>query len=51
LQQQTIDLPGNVKGTIEGGFEAQEERDKLRKAMRGERRKSIKEGNYLKGMR
>jgi len=49
LQRQTIDLPSNEAGTISGALEAVEKREEVRKAMRGERRKKIKESNFLKG--
>ena len=51
LQQQTIDLPSNEEGSVEGALEAARTRDELRQAMRGERRKAIKEANFLKGMK
>jgi large subunit ribosomal protein L54 len=50
LTQQSIDLPGNEEGTIEGALEADSRRQELRAALREERRKSIKEANYLKSM-
>lgn len=50
IQKQSIDLPSNEKGTLEGGLEAVEKREELRKAMRSERRAVIKEGNYLKSV-
>ncbi|KAI2635487.1 mitochondrial ribosomal protein L37-domain-containing protein [Xylaria nigripes] len=50
LQQQTINLPGNETGTIKGAVEAQGAREDLRRAMRRERRATIKETNYLKSM-
>ncbi|PMD41935.1 hypothetical protein L207DRAFT_582356 [Hyaloscypha variabilis F] len=50
LTQQSIDLPGNEEGTIEGALEADSKRQELRAALREERRKSIKETNYLKSM-
>lgn len=50
LTQQTIDLPSNEEGTLEGATKAIGEREKLRGAMRVERRKAIKTKNYLKGM-
>lgn len=43
FQQQSLDLP-------EAGPEALKQREKLRNAMRKERRAGIKENNYLKGM-
>lgn len=50
LTQQSIDLPANEEGTIEGALEAEEKRQELRAALRDERRKKIKETNYLKSM-
>ncbi len=50
LQQQTIDLPANEEGSVEGSLEAVAARAQLRKAMRNERRAKIKEANFLKGM-
>jgi large subunit ribosomal protein L54 len=50
LTQQSIDLPANEEGTIEGALEAEEKRRELRAAMRQERRKTIKEKNFLKSM-
>ena len=50
LTQQSIDLPANEEGTIEGALEAETKRKELRSALREERRKKIKETNYLKSM-
>ncbi|KFY08639.1 hypothetical protein V492_06040 [Pseudogymnoascus sp. VKM F-4246] len=50
LQQQTIDLPSNEQGSVEGALDAVSKRDELTKAMRSERRAKIKETNFLKGM-
>lgn len=50
LQKQSIDLPWNEEGSLEGGLEAVGKREELRKAMRGERRAKIKEANYLKSV-
>lgn len=50
LTQQSIDLPANEKGTVQGALEAEDKRDELRAAMRRERRKKIKETNFLKSM-
>jgi large subunit ribosomal protein L54 len=50
LQQQTIDLPSNEEGSVEGALEAVGKREEVRKAMRGERRAKIKERNFLKTM-
>lgn len=51
LQHQTIDLPSNEEGTVEGALVAVQKREELRKVMRAERRAKIKERNFLKGMR
>ena len=50
LEQQSIDLPGG-DGSLESSVEASQARSQLTEAMRRARRKSIKEGNFLKGMR
>ncbi|RFU29191.1 hypothetical protein B7463_g7122, partial [Scytalidium lignicola] len=50
LQHQTIDLPSNEEATIKGALEAVEKREEVSKAMRAERRKKIKEANFLKSM-
>ena len=49
LYEQSIDLPSG-DGTLEGAIEAEEARAELTKAMRGNRRAKIKEGNFLKTM-
>ncbi|KAI1356701.1 mitochondrial ribosomal protein L37-domain-containing protein [Xylaria sp. FL0043] len=50
LQHQTINLPANESGTIEGAIAAADAREELRRAMRRERKAKIKESNYLKSM-
>jgi len=50
LTRQTIDLPGNKEGGLEGALEAEEKRQELTEAMRKERRKGIKSANFLKSM-
>lgn len=50
LYAQSIDLPSG-DGTARGAAEALGAREDLTKAMRGKRRKDIKEANFLKGMR
>ncbi|KAF2773321.1 hypothetical protein EJ03DRAFT_341107 [Teratosphaeria nubilosa] len=50
LYEQSIDLPAG-DSTLEGALEAGEARHELTKAMRDQRRKKIKEDNYLRGMR
>lgn len=51
ISQQSIDLPQNVEGSVDGALEAIDKREEVRKAMRGDRRAKIKETNYLKSMR
>lgn len=50
LQEQSINLPGNDDGTVEGSIEAAAAREELRRAMRKERKAKIREDNYLKSM-
>ncbi|KAI1779452.1 mitochondrial ribosomal protein L37-domain-containing protein [Hypoxylon cercidicola] len=50
LQHQSINLPSNEEGTMEGALAAQQAREDLRRAMRKERKAKIKESNYLKSM-
>jgi large subunit ribosomal protein L54 len=50
ITKQSIDLPANEEGTTEGAFQAEEKRRELRRAMRVERRASIKERNFLGSM-
>ncbi|EPQ66777.1 BgtA-20400 [Blumeria graminis f. sp. tritici] len=50
LTQQSIDLPANEEGTLEGAQKAEESRKELKMAMRSERRKMIKQKNYLKSV-
>lgn len=50
LTQQSIDLPSNENGNWVGASIAEEGRNELRAAMRVERRKGIKEKNYLKSV-
>ncbi|KAI0486103.1 mitochondrial ribosomal protein L37-domain-containing protein [Xylaria cf. heliscus] len=50
LQHQSINLPANESGTIEGAVAAQDAREDLRRALRRERKAKIKESNYLKSM-
>ncbi|KAK6432045.1 hypothetical protein LTR95_011788 [Oleoguttula sp. CCFEE 5521] len=49
LYEQTVDLPKG-DGSVRGALEAGEAREGLTKAMRGERRRVIKEKNFLKAM-
>lgn len=51
IQKQSIDLPWNERGDVEGALEAAAVREDVRSAMRQERRAKIKESNFLKGMR
>ncbi|PSS25338.1 hypothetical protein M430DRAFT_47813 [Amorphotheca resinae ATCC 22711] len=50
VTRQSIDLPANETGTVEGAMEAGRAREELRINMRKERRSSIKEKNFLKSM-
>ncbi|KAL6800245.1 mitochondrial ribosomal protein L37 domain-containing protein [Trichoderma sp. SZMC 28012] len=50
LQQQSINLPGDKNGSVLDNIAAADKREELRKAMRKERRATIKESNYLKSM-
>ncbi|RYP17257.1 hypothetical protein DL765_004642 [Monosporascus sp. GIB2] len=50
LQQQSVNLPANEAGTVEGAVAAAAAREELRRAMRRERKAKIKESNYLKSM-
>ncbi|TKA82622.1 hypothetical protein B0A55_01362 [Friedmanniomyces simplex] len=49
LYEQSVDLPAG-DGTLEGAMEAGEARRALNQAMRDQRRKKIKEDNFLRGM-
>jgi large subunit ribosomal protein L54 len=50
LTQQSIDLPANEEGTLEGALEAEGKRGEVKEALREERRRRIKETNYLKSV-
>jgi len=50
LEHQSIDLPVG-DGTTQGAIAASRSREEVRDAMRKGRRKTIKEGNFLKAMR
>ncbi|KAJ6445905.1 plasmid p 4b orf-3 family protein [Purpureocillium lavendulum] len=50
LQHQSVNLPGEVGGSVQQNIEAADKREELRKAMRKERKAKIKEANYLKSM-
>ncbi|KAI0022942.1 mitochondrial ribosomal protein L37-domain-containing protein [Xylariomycetidae sp. FL0641] len=50
LPEQSINLPGNEAGTVEGALESRQAREDLRSAMRRQRKAAIKEANYLKSM-
>ena len=50
LQRQTIDLPGTKGGGAEESVLAEAKRHELRQAMRTERKRKIKENNFLGGM-
>ncbi|KAB2574034.1 putative 60s ribosomal protein mitochondrial precursor -like protein [Lasiodiplodia theobromae] len=49
VYEQSIDLPAG-DGTAKGSLEADKAREDLTKAMREQRRKAIKEANFLKAM-
>ena len=49
IYEQTVDLPVG-DGSLEGAVHASGARDELTKAMRGKRRATIKEANFLKAM-
>jgi large subunit ribosomal protein L54 len=49
IYEQSIDMPVG-DGTVEGAMLAETARQELRKAMRGKRRATIKETNFLKTM-
>ena len=49
LYEQSIDLPAG-DGTVEGARQAGEARGDLTKALRQERKRKIKEANFLKAM-
>jgi large subunit ribosomal protein L54 len=50
ITQQSIDLPANEERSVDGALDAERARENLTAAMRKERRKGIKEANFLKGM-
>ncbi|CRK27291.1 54S ribosomal protein L37 like [Verticillium longisporum] len=50
LFQQSINLPGEEGGSVEDNLMAAGKREELRQAMRSERKRKIKESNYLKSM-
>ncbi|KAK1837235.1 mitochondrial ribosomal protein L37-domain-containing protein [Podospora conica] len=50
LGKQSINLPGGEGEGLEGAVQAAEAREDLRRALRKERKKGIKESNYLKTM-
>lgn len=50
LTAQSIDLPANEEGSVRGAMEAEGRREEVRKAMRQQRRASIKERNFLGSM-
>lgn len=51
IHHQSIDLPSNQEKTVEGARLAMETRDSITKELRKQRRKDIKEDNYLRTMR
>ncbi|KAM0332247.1 hypothetical protein ACHAQA_002523 [Verticillium albo-atrum] len=50
LHQQSINLPGEEGGDVEHNLMAAGKREELRQALRSERKRKIKETNYLKSM-
>jgi large subunit ribosomal protein L54 len=50
ITAQSIDLPANEEGSVRGAMEAEAKREEIRKAMRQQRRKDIKERNFLGSM-
>lgn len=50
ITKQSIDLPSNEENTTVGALKAVGSREEIRKALRNERRKDIKQKNYLKSM-
>ena len=50
LQKQSINLPGTEGGDLVDAVAAADAREALRKAMRKDRKVTIKESNYLKSM-
>ena len=50
LYEQSVDLPAG-DGSVRGALKAGEAREELTRKMREKRRGSIKEENFLKGMR
>jgi large subunit ribosomal protein L54 len=50
ITAQSIDLPANEEGSVQGALEADGRRGEVRKAMRVQRRKDIKERNFLGSM-
>ncbi|KAI9825301.1 MAG: hypothetical protein M1832_001335 [Thelocarpon impressellum] len=51
LEEQSVDLPTNADGSVEGALSAGESRDEITRRLRETRRAAIKESNFLKGMR
>lgn len=50
VQEQSVDLWAG-DGTVEGAVRAEGGRREVTRALRGVRRRGIKEGNFLRGMR
>lgn len=50
ITQQSVDLPANAEGSVQGALEAERVREDLTAALRKERRKGIKNSNFLKSM-
>jgi large subunit ribosomal protein L54 len=50
LEHQTINLPDGRDGALEDVLDAEQKRLELKKAMRAERKRKIKENNFLRSM-
>ncbi len=51
VEEQSIDLPANEEGSLDGALGAVESRELITRRLREKRRKGIKEANFLRGMR
>jgi len=50
LERQTVNLPDGKDGALEHVLEAEQKRLELKKAMRADRKRKIKENNFLRSM-
>jgi large subunit ribosomal protein L54 len=50
FEHQTVNLPDGNEGALEDVLEAEKQRIALKKAMRAERKRRIKENNFLRSM-